>query len=77
MHPSRADLARLKKGEGMPYFGGIFGLVLLVLDIVAIVDCVQRSMDMGMKVLWIILIILLPIIGLLLYFLLGRKQTGG
>ena len=61
----------------MPYFGGIFGLVILVLDIVAIVDCVQRSMDTGMKVLWIILIILLPIIGLILYFLLGRKQTAG
>jgi uncharacterized membrane protein YhaH (DUF805 family) len=73
MHLNRADLARLKKGEDMPYFGGIFGLVILVLDIVAIVDCVQRSMDTGMKVLWIVLIILLPIIGLILYFLLGRK----
>ena len=59
----------------MPYFGGIFGLLILVLDIVAIVDCVQRSMDTGMKVLWIVLIILLPIIGLILYFLLGRKWT--
>ena len=57
----------------MPFFGGVFGLVILVLDIVAIVDCVQRSMDTGMKVLWIVLIILLPIIGLILYFLLGRK----
>jgi uncharacterized membrane protein YhaH (DUF805 family) len=57
----------------MPYFGGIFGLLILVLDIVAIVDCVKRSMDTGMKVLWIVLIILLPIIGLILYFLLGRK----
>ena len=57
----------------MPFLGGIFGLVILVLDIIAIVDCVQRSMDTGMKVLWIVLIILLPIIGLILYFLLGRK----
>ena len=57
----------------MSLFGGVFGLVILVLDIVAIVDCVQRSMDTGMKVLWIVLIILLPIIGLILYFLLGRK----
>ena len=57
----------------MSLFGGVFGLVILVLDIVAIVDCVQRSMDTGMKVLWIVLIILLPVIGLILYFLLGRK----
>jgi hypothetical protein len=57
----------------MPFFGGILGLVILVLDILAIVDCIGRPMDTGMKVLWIVLIILLPIIGLILYFLLGRK----
>jgi hypothetical protein len=62
----------------MPFFGGIFGLVILVLDILAIVDCIRRPMDTGMKVLWIVLIILLPVIGLILYFLLGRgKLTAG
>jgi RsiW-degrading membrane proteinase PrsW (M82 family) len=62
----------------MPFFGGILGLVILVLDIFAIVDCIGRPMDTGMKVLWIVLIILLPVIGLILYFLLGRgKQTVG
>jgi len=55
-------------------FGGIVGLIILVLDIIAIVDCVKSSMETGMKVLWIVLIILLPIIGLILYFLLGRKK---
>ncbi len=54
--------------------GGIVGLIILVLDIVAIVDCVKSSLDTGMKVLWIVLIILLPLIGLILYFLLGRKK---
>lgn len=53
--------------------GGIIGLVILVLDILAIVDCVKRPMETGMKVLWIVLIILLPLIGLILYYLLGRK----
>jgi RsiW-degrading membrane proteinase PrsW (M82 family) len=62
----------------MPFFGGILGLVILVLDIFAIVDCIGRPMDTGMKVLWIVLIILLPVIGLILYFLLGRgKLTAG
>jgi len=55
-------------------FGGIVGLIILVLDIIAIVDCVKSSMETGMKVLWIVLIILLPIVGLILYFLLGRKK---
>jgi len=62
----------------MPFFGGIFGLVVLVLDILAIVDCIKRPMDTGMKVLWVVLIILLPLIGLILYYLLGRgKQIAG
>jgi len=56
----------------MGIFGGVFGLVILVLDIFAIVDCIGRPMQTGMKVLWIVLIILLPVIGLILYFLLGR-----
>ena len=56
-------------------FGGIIGLIILVLDILAIIDCIKQSMGTGMKVLWIILIILLPLIGLILYFLLGRGKT--
>ncbi len=54
--------------------GTLFGLVVLVLDIVAIVDAVKSSLDTGKKVLWIILILVLPILGMVLYFLLGRKK---
>lgn len=54
---------------------GILGLVVLVLDILAIVQIVKSTMTQGKKVLWIILIIFLPIIGLVLYYLLGRKAA--
>ena len=57
----------------MPIFGGIFGLIVLVLDIFAIWDCLNKSYAIEKKILWIVLILLLPIIGLILYFLLGRK----
>ncbi|MBN1871242.1 MAG: PLDc N-terminal domain-containing protein [Candidatus Omnitrophica bacterium] len=53
---------------------GILGLVVLVLDIVAIVDCVKSSLDTGKKILWIILILILPLIGMILYFLLKKKK---
>ena len=53
---------------------GILGLVVLVLDIIAIVDAVKSSMDSGKKILWIILILVLPIIGMILYFLIGKKK---
>lgn len=57
----------------MPYYGGIFGLIVLVLDILAIIDCIKRPMGTDKKILWVVLIILLPLIGMILYYLLGRK----
>ena len=53
--------------------GGILGLVILVLDIIAIVDALKSSMDTGKKALWIILIIILPVVGMVLYFLIGKR----
>lgn len=53
---------------------GLLSLVVLVLDIVAIVDVIKSPKDTGMKVLWIIVILLLPILGLILYFFIGRKK---
>lgn len=54
--------------------GALLGLVVLVLDIIAIVDAVKSSMDTGKKALWIILVIVLPVIGMVLYFLIGKKK---
>jgi len=54
--------------------GGILGLIVLVLDIIAIVDALKSSMDTGKKALWIILILVLPVVGMVLYFLIGKKQ---
>jgi hypothetical protein len=53
---------------------GLLGLIVLVLDIWAIVTVVQSSRPTGTKVLWIVLILLLPVVGLILWFLLGRKS---
>ena len=53
--------------------GGILGLIVLILDIIAIVDVLKSSMDTGKKALWILLILVLPVIGMVLYFLIGKK----
>ncbi|MDO8489740.1 MAG: PLDc N-terminal domain-containing protein [Candidatus Omnitrophota bacterium] len=53
--------------------GGILGLLILVLDIIAILDVLKSSMDTGKKALWIILILILPVVGMVLYFLIGKK----
>lgn len=52
---------------------GILGIVILVLDVLAILDLFKSAKPTGQKVLWTVLILILPIIGLILYYLLGRK----
>ena len=53
--------------------GGIFGLILLVADIWAIVKTVQSNASTGAKVLWIVLILILPLLGLILWLIAGPK----
>lgn len=53
--------------------GGIFGLIILVLDVWAIVKTLQSPAGTGSKVVWIVVIVLLPFLGLLLWFFLGPK----
>lgn len=52
---------------------GLLSLAILVLDSIAIIDVLKSSMSSGKKALWIILILILPVIGLILYFFIGRK----
>jgi hypothetical protein len=54
--------------------GPLLGLIVLVLDIIAIVDVFKSAKDTGKKVLWVILILILPVLGMVLYFLLGKKK---
>ncbi len=53
----------------------LLGLAILVLDIIAIVDCLKSSVSTGKKLLWILLILILPVVGMILYFLLGKKKA--
>ena len=46
-------------------------LIVTVLDVIAIVSIVKSSADSGTKILWCLLVILLPVIGMVLYFLMG------
>ena len=54
--------------------GGLIGLVVLVLDIVALVDCWKSTKDSGKKILWTVLILIIPVVGMILYFLVGKKS---
>lgn len=54
---------------------GLAGLLIFILDIVAILDCLQSPMDGSKKALWIVLILLLPFLGMVLYFLLAKRRV--
>lgn len=54
--------------------GGIFGLIILIADIWAIVNTIQSNSTTGTKVLWIVVILVLPLFGLILWLLLGPKR---
>lgn len=53
--------------------GGLLGLIVLVMDVWAIVKIMQSGAGTGSKVLWTVLILLLPVLGLLIWLLFGPK----
>jgi len=55
-------------------FGGILGLIVLALDIYAIVKIFQSGASTGAKVLWILLVLILPVLGLIIWFFAGPKE---
>lgn len=56
-------------------FESIAGIVILVIDIWAIVSVLTGYGTVGHKVFWTVLIILLPVLGVILYLLLGRSPA--
>jgi Phospholipase_D-nuclease N-terminal len=57
--------------------GGLFGLIVLVLDIYAIVKIVGSGAGTGAKVLWILAIIIFPIVGFIVWLLMGPSKPAG
>jgi hypothetical protein len=53
--------------------GGLFGLLLLIANVWAIVKTVQSGASTGAKVIWIVLILLLPLLGLIVWLIFGPK----
>ena len=54
-------------------YNGLLGLLILIGDVWAIINIVQSSASNGKKLLWVLLVLLLPLLGLLLWFFLGPR----
>ena len=55
-------------------YRGILGLLVLIADVWAIVNILQSTVDTGKKVLWIVVVLVLPILGVILWYFLGPKS---
>ena len=52
---------------------GFFGILILAADIWAILNVVQSQTDNFKKLLWILAILLLPLLGVVIWFFFGPR----
>ena len=53
--------------------GGIIGLLILIADVWAIINVFQSRSEPLTKALWIVLILVLPVLGLIIWFFAGPR----
>lgn len=73
--PGRGQSERGSEMEGLRVEGGLFGLLVLAIDVWAIIHIVQSTTSTLKKVLWVVLILLLPLVGFLIWLLLGPRKA--
>ena len=55
-------------------YNGLLGLLILAGDIWALINIFQSSESNAKKLLWILVVLLLPLVGLILWFFLGPRD---
>jgi hypothetical protein len=53
---------------------GLIGLFIFCADIFAVVNIVKSSIPVGQKVLWCLLVLILPVLGLIIWFVAGPRD---
>lgn len=59
----------------MMEISGLGGLILLILDIWAIVAIIGSRATTGRKVIWVVLVLLLPLLGFIMWLLAGPRAA--
>jgi hypothetical protein len=55
-------------------YNGLWGLLVLAGDIWAVINIVQSSASNERKLIWILVVVLLPLLGLILWYFLGPRD---
>lgn len=58
-------------------FHGVLGLLILVADVWAILNIVQSRESTASKALWVLLVLVLPVLGLIIWYFAGPKSASG
>jgi hypothetical protein len=54
-------------------YGGLLGLLILIGDVWAIINIFQSSASNVKKLVWTVVVLVLPVLGLILWFFLGPR----
>ena len=66
-------VARPSKQRNIVMEYGIFGLIVLIADIYAIMNIVSSRASTGAKVIWTLLVLILPVLGFVIWFFAGPR----
>lgn len=55
----------------------ILGILILIADIYAIIKILQSSAGALKKLIWVLLVLILPVIGLVIWYFAGPGAKGG
>jgi hypothetical protein len=54
-------------------YGSIWGLLVVIADVWAIVNIIRSGAATEMKILWVVIVAVLPVLGVILWYFLGPK----
>ncbi|MAZ39140.1 MAG: hypothetical protein CMF49_03390 [Legionellales bacterium] len=57
----------------MHEYSGLFGIIILALDLWAIISTLSSHKSTGKKVFWCLIVLLLPIFGFIIWLLFGPR----
>ncbi|TJZ85122.1 PLDc N-terminal domain-containing protein [Paracoccus hibiscisoli] len=55
--------------------GWLFSVIIFVLDVWAIAQIINTNVSTKAKILWILLIVILPVLGLIIWYFAGPKSN--
>ncbi|ROH90868.1 PLDc_N domain-containing protein [Stagnimonas aquatica] len=58
-------------------YGGLFGLLVLAADLYALFSIFSSSETVGKKVVWTLLVLFLPVLGFIIWWLAGPRARAG